>query len=190
MPFKTLDQENKPTMKITLFVLLLISLSLSPQFATSYTGTSGLNTLANNSTNTATRLYFKDLRTWRMGANDAPAELKKHNGQMVEIVGYMVPFDSIEKIDRFILLQAPFMGCFHVPPPQPNETLMINSGSVMPDYVYEPIRIIGKLTIEETYVDRFLVSLYTIEAVRIETVRMDDAELDGLPANFHFYSEF
>ncbi|MCC5925241.1 MAG: DUF3299 domain-containing protein [Bacteroidetes bacterium] len=140
--------------------------------------------------NSVTRLYFKDLRTWRMGASEAPADLKQHNGQIVSIVGYMVPFDSIEKIDRFILLQAPFMGCFHVPPPQPNETLMINSMDVQPDYVYEPIRITGKLTIEETYVDRFLVSLYTIDAIRIETVRMDDAELDDLPANFHFYSEF
>jgi hypothetical protein len=136
------------------------------------------------------RLYFKDLRQWRMGTSEAPADLQRYNGQTVEIVGFMVPFDSIEKIDRFILLQAPFMGCFHVPPPQPNETLMINSQNVKPDYIYEPIRIIGKLTIEETYVDRFLVSLYTIDAIRIEPVNTSDAELEDLPANFHMYGEF
>lgn len=136
------------------------------------------------------RIYFKDLRTWRMGASEAPADLMQYNGKTVEIIGYMIPFDSIERIDRFILLQAPFMGCFHVPPPQPNETLMINSDQVMPDYIYEPIRIVGKLTIEETYVDRFLVSKYTIDAVRIEAVQMDEAELEDLPANFHMYSEF
>ena len=67
---------------------------------------------------------------------------------------------------------------------------MINSDQVMPDYIYEPIRIVGKLTIEETYVDRFLVSKYTIDAVRIEAVQMDEAELEDLPANFHMYSEF
>jgi hypothetical protein len=125
-----------------------------------------------------------------MGTSDVPADLRRHNGQTIEIVGFMVPFDSIEKIDRFILLQAPFMGCFHVPPPQPNETLMINSENVRPNYIYEPIRIIGKLTIEETYVDRFLVSLYTIDAIRIEPVTTSDAELEDLPANFHMYGEF
>jgi hypothetical protein len=176
-------------MKSLALTLFLIGLFTVPINAGTVTGST--TTVSSSSTvNTVTRLYFKDLRTWRMGASEAPADLKQHNGQIVSIVGYMVPFDSIEKIDRFILLQAPFMGCFHVPPPQPNETLMINSGDVKPDYVYEPIRITGRLTIEETYVDRFLVSMYTIDALRIETVKMDDAELDGLPANFHFYSEF
>jgi hypothetical protein len=139
---------------------------------------------------TSQRLYFKDLRTWRMGASEVPADLKKFDGQTVQIVGYMVPFDSIEKIERFILLQAPFMGCFHVPPPQPNETLMINSSRVPADYVYEPIMITGRLKIEETYVDRYLVSMYTIEATQIRTARQSDAELEGLPANLHMFGEF
>lgn len=175
-----------------LFSLSLITLPLSAHSTSSDTDNIAVESVSETgaTSTSVTRIYFKDLRTWRMGANEAPSDLRRHNGQMVSIVGYMVPFDSIERIDRFILLQAPFMGCFHVPPPQPNETLMINSGDVKPDYVYEPIRIIGRLTIEETYVDRFLVSKYTIDAVRIETVQMDDAELDGLPPNFHFYSEF
>jgi hypothetical protein len=136
------------------------------------------------------QLYFKDLRRYRMNANQAPAELKKYDGQTIQIVGFMVPFDSIERIERFILLQAPFMGCYHVPPPQPNESVLVNSSKIPADYVYEPIRITGKLKIEETYVERYLVSLYSIEATKIEIVSQDSAELEGLPANFHMFGEF
>jgi len=181
-------------------ILISISLAVCLLMPSNSSSTTFLTTVGNSVASTASkagssnstvqRLYFKDLRQWRMGTSDVPADLRRHNGQTIEIVGFMVPFDSIEKIDRFILLQAPFMGCFHVPPPQPNETLMINSENVRPNYIYEPIRIIGKLTIEETYVDRFLVSLYTIDAIRIEPVTTSDAELEDLPANFHMYGEF
>jgi hypothetical protein len=137
-----------------------------------------------------TQLYFKDLRKFRMGAKQVPADIKKFDGQTVQIVGFMVPFDSIEKLDKFILLQAPFMGCFHIPPPQPNESLLINTKKAPSDYTYEPIRITGKLKIEETYIENYLVSMYSIEASKIEVVSQNDAELDGLPASFHMFGEF
>jgi hypothetical protein len=126
------------------------------------------------------QLYFKDLRKYRMGAKQAPADIKKYDGKTVSIVGFMVPFDSIEKLDKFILLQAPFMGCFHIPPPQPNESVLINTKKAPSDYTYEPIRITGKLKIEETYIENYLVSMYTIEASTIKVVSQNDAELDGL----------
>lgn len=136
------------------------------------------------------QLYFKDLRKYRMGAKTAPADIKKYDGQTVSIIGFMVPFDSIEKLDKFILLQAPFMGCFHIPPPQPNESVLINTTKAPSDYTYEPIKITGKLKIEETYIENYLVSMYTIEASAIEVVSQNDAELDGLPASFHMFGEF
>lgn len=136
------------------------------------------------------QLYFKDLRKYRMGAKQAPADIKKFDGQTVSIVGFMVPFDSIEKLDKFILLQAPFMGCFHIPPPQPNESVLINTTKAPSDYTYEPIKITGKLKIEETYIENYLVSMYTIDASTIEVVSQNDAELDGLPASFHMFGEF
>lgn len=136
------------------------------------------------------QLYFKDLRKYRMGAKQAPVDIKKYDGQTISIVGFMVPFDSIEKLDKFILLQAPFMGCFHIPPPQPNESVLINTSKVPSDYTYEPIKITGKLKIEETYIENYLVSMYTIDASKIEVVSQNDAELDGLPASFHMFGEF
>ena len=82
------------------------------------------------------------------------------------------------------------MGCFHIPPPQPNESVLINSTQMPSDYTYEPIKIIGKLKIEETYIENYLVSMYTIEATKIEIVSQNDAELEGLPASFHMFGEF
>jgi hypothetical protein len=139
---------------------------------------------------TATRIYFKDLRKYRMGDPQPPEEIGNLNGKTVTIVGYMVPFDSIENIEKFVLLQAPFMGCYHVPPPQPNETLMIYSSSQRVDYTYEPVLITGTLDVEESYVEAYLVSKYTIHATNVRRADMKDAELEGLPLDFHFGGDF
>lgn len=175
---------------IFLFTLASISEKTETKNSVNYVESKSHFTTTNINTPNIDRLYFSDLRKYRMGAREVPADLKKYDGQTIQIVGFMIPFDSIEKIDRFILLQAPFMGCFHVPPPQPNESLMINSGNTNVRYTYEPIMITGKLTIEETYIDRYLVSLYTISATKIEEVNQDAAEMDGLPAGFHMFGEF
>jgi hypothetical protein len=136
------------------------------------------------------RVYFKDLRKYHMGSKTVPADVKALDGKQISIVGYMVPFDSVDKIDRFVLLQAPFMGCYHVPPPQPNESVLVNSKNVSPDLSYDPVMITGTLKIEESYVEGYLVSLYTLNATAIRPAQQKDAELDGLPANFHMFSEF
>jgi hypothetical protein len=138
----------------------------------------------------ATRIYFKDLRKYRMGDPHPPEEIGRLNGKTVTIVGYMVPFDSIENIEKFVLLQAPFMGCYHVPPPQPNESLMIYSSSQRVDYTYDPVLVTGTLEVEETYVEAYLVSKYTIHAVNVRRADMKDAELEGLPLDFHFGGDF
>jgi hypothetical protein len=175
---------------LSLFTLATFTVKSETAYNENYVDSKPYFASTHSSAPNIDRLYFSDLRKYRMGAREVPADLKKYDGQTIQIVGFMVPFDSIEKIDRFILLQAPFMGCFHVPPPQPNESLMINSGSTNVRYTYEPILITGKLTIEETYIDRYLVSLYTISATKIEEVNQDAAEMDGLPAGFHMFGEF
>jgi hypothetical protein len=138
----------------------------------------------------STRVYFRDLRKFKMNDTEAPEEIAELNGEQVTIIGYMVPFDSIENIGQFVLLQAPFMGCYHIPPPQPNESLMIFSPDQRIDYTYEPILITGTLEIEESYVEAYLVSRYTIHATTVRKADMQDTELDGLPADFHFGGDF
>ncbi len=136
------------------------------------------------------RIYYKDLRKYPLNARTVPAEVQALNGRTVSIVGFMVPFDSVDKVERFVLIQAPLLGCFHIPPPQPNESIVVNSRNIDTNLTYEPVLITGVLTIEPTYVDGYLVALYSIRATRVTKVSQDDAELEGLPANYHMFSEF
>lgn len=136
------------------------------------------------------RIYFKDLRQYAMGAKSIPASVRALDGKTISIIGFMVPFDSVDKIDRFVLLQAPFMGCYHVPPPQPNESILVNAGRVRPSLTYDPVMITGTLKVEPSYVEGYLVALYTLNLTSIRPAQQSDAELEGLPANFHMFSEF
>jgi len=136
------------------------------------------------------RIFFKDLRSYAMGSKTVPASVKAMDGKTVSIIGFMVPFDSVDKIDRFVLLQAPFMGCYHVPPPQPNESILVNASRVKPTLTYDPVMITGTLKVEPSYVEGYLVALYTLNLTSIRAAKQSDAELEGLPANFHMFSEF
>lgn len=137
------------------------------------------------------RVYFKDFRSYPIHRRNAqvPDELMALDGKQIEVVGYMVPFDRIENITQFILLQAPFMGCMHVPPPGANETLMIKTERPLSSYTYDPLRITGTLSIDEVYVDGYLISVYTISEARVQSSSSSDAETEGLPDNFHFYGD-
>jgi hypothetical protein len=137
----------------------------------------------------AERIYFSELRRYPINRPnaDVPENIAALEGKEIEIVGYMVPFDRIENIRQFILLQAPFMGCMHIPPPGPHETLMIKTDNPMASYTQDAIRITGEMSIEEVYVDGYLISVYTIQASDISAASDADAELDDLPDNFHMY---
>jgi hypothetical protein len=147
-------------------------------------------TLASIAAANPQRIYFKDLRQYAMGSKSVPASVKAMDGKTISIIGFMVPFDSVDKIDRFVLLQAPFMGCYHVPPPQPNESILVNASRVKPTLTYDPVMVSGTLKVEPSYVEGYLVALYTLHLTSIRPAKQSDAELDGLPANFHMFSEF
>ncbi len=175
----------------TLFILLITSLFFTSSYAYESKGERS-NTIIESTTGStdAQRLYFKDLRRYTLHNNILPEDLKAMNGEQIKIVGYMIPFDRISNITQFILLQAPFMGCLHVPPPQANETILVTTETPLASYTYDPLMITGKLIIDEVFVDGFLVSVYTIEATDIRPSTAQDAELEDLPPGFHFYGDF
>ncbi len=180
---------------ITSVFLALFLIFSADQSATALSSgsesSSGIELSEGDPSEAAPRVYFKDFRKYPIHRRDAavPEELKALDGKEIQVVGYMVPFDRIENITQFILLQAPFMGCMHVPPPGANETLMIKTERPLRSYTYDPIRITGKLSIDEVRVDGYLISVYTIDATDIRSSSSSDAELDDLPDNFHFYGD-
>lgn len=85
------------------------------------------------------------------------------NGKSVRIPGFIVPleFDDDQVITQFFLV--PFFGaCIHVPPPPPNQIILVNAkNGIKLEVLYEPFWISGKLSTSLTEND-IAVSAYTL----------------------------
>ena len=95
-------------------------------------------------------LDWKTMAALDYKTGQMPASLKKLNGVLVRIPGFMVPLEDTEtRVTEFLLV--PYFGaCIHVPPPPPNQmahVLMLRNQEVDVN-LWDPIWIVGKLTIE------------------------------------------
>jgi hypothetical protein len=95
-----------------------------------------------------------------------PEKLKKYDGQTVKVPGFMVPLeDNQKKVTQFLLVPTP-QACIHVPPPPPNQMLLVDVKEGT-DVAYGPIWIHGTLKIKTQRTMYGDVS-YSFEAVYIE----------------------
>lgn len=95
-----------------------------------------------------------------------PPELKKYDGQMVKMPGFMVPLeDNQKKVTQFLLVPTP-QACIHVPPPPPNQMLLVDIKEGT-DVANGPIWIHGTLRIKTQRTMYGEVS-YAFEALFIE----------------------
>jgi hypothetical protein len=95
-------------------------------------------------------LDWKALAALNYRTGEMPETLKKLNGQLVRVPGFMVPLEDWEqKVSEFILV--PYFGaCIHVPPPPPNQmahVLMTKSQKVGVN-LWDPVWVVGTLKIE------------------------------------------
>jgi hypothetical protein len=95
-----------------------------------------------------------------------PPSLKKYDGALVKVPGFMVPLeDNQKKVIQFLLVPTP-QACIHVPPPPPNQMLLVDiKGGT--DVAYGPIWIHGVLRIKTQRTMYGDVS-YSFEATYIE----------------------
>ena len=92
---------------------------------------------------------------WRMLAKlnyrtgEMPEELKKLDGQIVRMPGFVVPLeDYVESASEFLLV--PYYGaCVHVPPPPPNQMVYVEMEGRRDAHFgwWEPIWLEGRLHI-------------------------------------------
>lgn len=78
----------------------------------------------------------------------APSELQALDGKEVRIPGFMVPLeDNMKRVAEFLLVPSP-QACIHVPPPPPNQMVLVEM-DVNSDAKVEfgPIWIYGKLSL-------------------------------------------
>lgn len=96
----------------------------------------------------------------------ANAELTSLNGKSVKVPGFMVPLEDYQKeVVDFLLVPTP-QACVHVPPPPPNQMVLVKMQNKTPS-AYGPIWVHGILKIEtkETIYGN---SSFQIEGVTIE----------------------
>jgi hypothetical protein len=95
-----------------------------------------------------------------------PEELKKLDGMLIKSPGFMVPLeDNMKQVSQFLLVPSP-QACIHVPPPPPNQMILVNmkSGAKVE---FGPIWVHGKLKIKTTRTQYGDVS-YELEGLYVE----------------------
>jgi hypothetical protein len=76
----------------------------------------------------------------------APSDLESLDGKEVKIPGFMVPLeDNMKAVTTFLLVPSP-QACIHVPPPPPNQMVLVDmDASANAKVEFGPIWIYGKL---------------------------------------------
>lgn len=96
-------------------------------------------------------LWWKTMRGFDYRKGTVNAELKTYDGTRVKIPGFMVPLeDDAEKVREFLLV--PYAGaCIHVPPPPPNQIVLVRMApgkSAAMDW-YNPVWVEGVFRISK-----------------------------------------
>lgn len=79
----------------------------------------------------------------------APSELESLDGKLVKIPGFMVPLeDDMKSVTEFLLVPTP-QACIHVPPPPPNQMVLVKMDKAAAAKVaFGPIWVSGKLNLK------------------------------------------
>ena len=107
-------------------------------------------TVAANAAEKVPSLTCDNLRTLDFKSGKAPADLKKHDGAVVRVPGFIIPLeDNDQEVSEFLLVPYP-LACIHVPAPPPNQIVhvkMDNGKKVKFDF-YQPVWAQGRLKIQ------------------------------------------
>lgn len=97
-------------------------------------------------------LWWRDLQLLDYRSGKVPAELKKYDGSVVRVPGFIIPLeDGDTSVSEFLLVPFP-MACIHVPAPPPNQIVHVKmeKGKKAPVLWFEPVWARGRLEIKTT----------------------------------------
>ncbi|MBM4259890.1 MAG: DUF3299 domain-containing protein [Deltaproteobacteria bacterium] len=97
-------------------------------------------------------LTWEQLRGLDYQTGKMPADLKKLDGTVVRVPGFVIPLeDSDRTVSEFLLVPFP-MACIHVPAPPPNQIVHVkmDKGRKIPFDFYGPVWLQGRLKIQRT----------------------------------------
>jgi hypothetical protein len=125
-----------------------------------------------NAAEKAPSLTWEDLRSFDFQTGKIPPELKKHDGGIVRVPGFVIPLeDSDRMVSEFLLVPFP-LACIHVPAPPPNQIVHVkmDKGKKITFDFYEPVWAQGRLKIQQTQ-NMYTDSSYFMTGLSVEPYR-------------------
>lgn len=125
-----------------------------------------------NAAEAAPKLTWEQLRGLDYQTGKMPADLKKYDGAVVRVPGFVIPLeDSDRAVSEFLLVPFP-MACIHVPAPPPNQIVHVkmDKGRKIPFDFYEPVWMQGRLKIQRTE-NMYTESSYFMTGLLVEPYR-------------------
>jgi hypothetical protein len=117
-------------------------------------------------------LSWENLRGLDFQSGKVPADLKKYDGTIVRVPGFIIPLeDSDQAVSEFLLVPYP-LACIHVPAPPPNQIVHVKmeKGRKVPFDFYEPVWAQGRLKIQRTQ-NMYTDSSFFLTGLSIEPYR-------------------
>jgi hypothetical protein len=107
------------------------------------------------------------MRGLNLETGELTADLKRLDGTVVEIPGFMVPLeDDSSSVSEFLLVPSP-QACIHVPPPPANQMVHVKMASGRrTDMAFGPIWLVGKLQITD-YMGPYGKSSYFVTGIEV-----------------------
>jgi hypothetical protein len=117
------------------------------------------------------------LRKLDYETGERPADLAAIDGKPIKVPGFVVPLDDDDTgLSEFLLVPSP-QACIHVPPPPPNQMIMVRmKGGTAPKRSWGPVWIMGTLHIASTDSQYGKIS-YMLHGDSAEPYRMPEEEL-------------
>ena len=137
-------------MKSGLKITIILALSLLPVGAVLVYGIIKKNSppSGESSNGVYKEIEWRTLRGLDYETGTKSDELQALSGKFVKIPGFVVPLeDDATGYSEFLLVPSP-QACIHVPPPPPNQMIMVRmNGSKAPERSWGPVWLMGKLVI-------------------------------------------
>jgi hypothetical protein len=165
-------------MKTPVKIALILSLTLLPVAAVAVYGVVKRHDDAETAVGPKNGEYkeidWRMLRGLDVDTGNRPPELAALDGVYIRIPGFVVPLDDdATGLSEFLLVPSP-QACIHVPPPPPNQMIMVRmKGDKAPERSWGPVWLKGRLSIatQESNFGKVAYMLYGDDA---EPYRMPD----------------
>lgn len=96
------------------------------------------------------KVDWKTLGLLNYRTGDAPDALRKLDGQVIQVPGFIVPLEDYAQQATEFLVVPYFGACIHLPPPPPNQMVYVKMEGDKATSIgmYDPVWVVGTLRIE------------------------------------------